>query len=373
MVQTKLAAIYARMFDFYRAAISWYMQSSFGRLMRSFNENLMKEFEDAKKDLEVDVVELYREVAIANTAIVAMVNGRVRILEDELHRQRRNYEVRDMLAGQRMERILQATWTNVEQVKSMIASATLSKPAEIAQNLVVDPPACGSIYNPRHNLDAFIIDKEQPGFSGKANLWVSEKDIIHKLRLWMTDNTKSRTLWISSPFKPGVAVPSCRAAVMATIAAAWQAETPIISYSCSRPSRNQLRPGMNVEQVGMISLVYGFIRQLSQFSRVDEEFENHDDDFAALNGEVSSWDASLRLLKMLLRKAPVVTFCVIENLNDLEWNNGGVWCKQLLDVLRECQQETGISFNILYSTTGQSRVLPAYVSVRDRHMTSSRT
>jgi hypothetical protein len=361
------------MFEFYRAALDWYMQPKFGRLMRSFNENLVKEFEDAKKDLEVDVNELYREVAIANTAIVAMVNGRVKSLEAELHRQRQNYEARDMLAGQRMERMMQATWTNVEQLQSMIMSATLHKPLENVQDRIASSPASDLIQDPQHNLDAFVIEHEQPTFYGKAHLWVSEKDVIHKLRVWMTDNTRSRTLWISSPFKPGIAIPSCRAAVMAAIAAAWQAETPIISYSCNRPSRNQLRPGMNTEQVGMISLVYSFIHQLLQFSRVDDEFDTSGNDFTVLNGEVSSWDTSLRFLRILLSKTPVVTFCVIENLNDLEWNNGGAWCKQLLGVLRERQQQAGVSFNILYSTAGQSRVLPTYVSFRDRHMTSSRT
>jgi hypothetical protein len=350
--------------------LHWYLQSSFGRFMRSFNENLVQQFEDAKKDLEVDVNELYREVAIANTAIVAMVNGRVMSLEAELRQQRRNYETRDMLAGQRMEKMMQATWTNVEQLQHMISSANLTKPAETEQNVIAGSSGNGLMQSVQHNLDAFIINSERPTFSDQAHLWVSEKDIIHKLRAWMIDNSRSRTLWISSPYEPGVAVPSCRAAVMAAIAAAWQAEAPIISHYCNRPLRKQLRPGMNYEQIGLISLVYSFIRQLLQFGNIVDEIKTNEDVSSALNGEVSSWGPSLRYLGRLLNKTPVVTFCVIESLNDLESNQGRVWCKQMLDVLKERQQQAGVAFNILYSTAGQSLVLPAYVSSRDRHIAS---
>ncbi|OAK94708.1 hypothetical protein IQ06DRAFT_381858 [Phaeosphaeriaceae sp. SRC1lsM3a] len=365
----KLARIYARMFEFYGSALNWYLQSSFGRFMRSFNENLVKEFEEAKKDLEADINELYREVAIANTAIVAMVSGRVMRLEAELCQQRRNYETRDMLAGQRMERMMQETWTNVEQLQKMITSAVSSKHEEIVQNSIEGSSDNGFTQNSQHNLDAFIIDSERPSFSNRAHLWVSEKDVIHKLRTWMADNSRSRTLWISSPYEPGIAVPSCRAAVMTAIATAWQAEAPIISHSCSRPSTKHLRLGMNVEQIGLISLVYSFIRQLLQFNNIVDDIETNNDGYNTLSGDVTSWEPGLSCLRRLLNKTPVVTFCVIENLNELESNQGRVWCKELLDVLKERQQQTGVFFNILYSTAGQSLVLPAYVSSGDRHLT----
>jgi hypothetical protein len=49
--------------------------------MRSFNENLVTEFEGAKRDRKVDV---NREVAIANAAINSMVKGRVANLEERI-------------------------------------------------------------------------------------------------------------------------------------------------------------------------------------------------------------------------------------------------------------------------------------------------
>jgi hypothetical protein len=127
---------------------------------------------------------------------------------------------------------------------------------------------------------------------------------------------------------------------------------------------------MDAEQIGLISLVYSFIRQLLQFSNVVDEVEVNEDDLRALNGEASSWGPSLVYLTTLLHKTPFVTFCVVENLNNLESKQGRVWCKQLLDVLRNRQQQTGLISIILYSTAGQSFVLPAHVSSEDRHMTT---
>jgi hypothetical protein len=68
---------------------------------------------------------------------------------------------------------------------------------------------------------------------------------------------------------------------------------------------------MNYEQIGLISLVYSFIRQLLQFSNIFDEFEINEDVSSELNGVVSSWEPGLRCLRRLLDRTPVVTFCVI--------------------------------------------------------------
>ena len=375
------------MFQFYLHALDWYLQSKLGRLVRSFNENLLKAFEDTKKDVEESITELYREAAVANTAIVAMVNGKVSRLEAELYRQRHSYETRDMLAGQRMEKMFQVTWTSVKQLESMIASATLNHPPEHQQqqqhqpsrleDITTLPPSTKLLQASNLHLDPFILDNSHPTtLFNKAHLRVVDTSVLPKLHTWMTDKSTPQTLWITSPYEPGgVAVPGSRAAAMATVAAAWQAETAIISSFCKRPHYDQLRPGLSIEQVGLLSLVYSFIRQLLQFNRADDyakENEIQDEDFDALNGEVSSWNTSLEILTALLRHTPVVTFCVIDGLNDYERGDGAVWCKQLLSVLKERQQQAGVLFNILFATAGQSHVLPEYVGSRDRHITTKR-
>lgn len=120
----KLAEVFARMLEFYRQVLEWYLQSRFGRFMQSFRENLLSAFEDAKKELEDNINELYREAAVANLAMVAMVNGKMASLEMEVRRQRRKYEVEDALAGQRMQKMVHTTWSELRQLKSIIERAT---------------------------------------------------------------------------------------------------------------------------------------------------------------------------------------------------------------------------------------------------------
>jgi hypothetical protein len=187
----------------------------------------------------------------------------------------------------------------------------------------------------------------------------------------MTGAEKSRTLWISSPHEPGGVMTGPRAAALGTVAAAWQAETPVMSFFCRRPKISELRPGMGMEQVGLVSLVYSFIYQLLQFNR-EKDLELDERELATLNGTVDSWDINLKVLRKLLNQTPLVLFCIIDGLNDLEYGNGGMWCRQLLQVLKERQQQVGIDFNILFTTTGQSQVLPQYVEFMDRAITTKR-
>jgi len=69
-------------------------------------------------------------------------------------------------------------------------------------------------------------------------------------------------MWISSPYEPGAAVSESQAVASAVVAAAWQAESPIINVFCKRPRCDQLRSNLSFEQAGLISLVYCLIHQL---------------------------------------------------------------------------------------------------------------
>jgi len=379
----KLAEIYGRMLLFYQRALEWYLQSKFGRFIRSFNENLVKEFEEAKKELDDSISELYRELAVANTAMVAMVNGKVESLELEILRQRRSYEARDTLAGIRMQKMIQATWTEVKQLESMIEQASRSRlPAEVSSESRIKDVALDcldkteSLKALETHLSIFIADHEGTSMFDKGRFWLAEKAVLLKLHEWMSENKASRMLWISSPYEMGMAVPGARAAAMATVAAAWQAGTPILSAFCRRSQHNSPRPGISIERTGLISLAYSLIRQLLQFEgtcsgacAVDEK------ELMALNGDASTWDRCLKLLGGLLEAIPVVTFCVLDGINDFEWGDGAAWCAQLVDVLREQQAKQAQAdgaFHILFTTAGQSAVLARRIEAKNRYLTTKR-
>lgn len=221
-------------------------------------------------------------------------------------------------------------------------------------------------------LEPFINGEEGPAFFGTGRFWVAENDVLFKLRAWMSETATSQTLWISSPYEPGVEMSGARAAALAAITAAWQAETPLISYFCKRPQMNEIRAGMSMEQMGLIGLVYSFIHQLLQFSAPEVELAVGKEELTALNGGTESWNVSLKVLGALLDHTPVLMFCVVDGLNDLTWGNGAQWCRQFLEVLFARQRRPETVFNILFTTAGQSQVLPSYVHITDRQMTTKK-
>ncbi|KAL9079589.1 MAG: hypothetical protein Q9157_001526 [Trypethelium eluteriae] len=371
-VRAILARIYARMFKFYGDTMEWYLRSKLGRAIQSFNENLKDQYDSAITAIRAQIKELYREARIANGAMTAIVHADVEALKRQSRRQRNRYAPQDFVAGHRMARMLEANWMEVQSLKWTIESTErrlLAKPPEACRQDLAT--TCISRSQARTLADVFksyIIGNEGHCLLSTGSLWKAEDKVLYRLRQWMAGDETSRTLWISTPFEAGVTLSGSSAAALSTLAAALQAETPIISHFCQRPRRDQTRNGMTIEQVGMIGLVYSLIYQLLQFNSDEEELDLKEKDIAALDGTDISWDSSLRVLRALIEHAPVLMFCVIDGLNDLAWTDDGDWCGQFLEVLFARQRKEGTVFNVLLTTTGQSRTLSSYVQSKDRCM-----
>jgi len=379
-VRRKLAEIYAKMFSFYQSAIEWYLKSKFGRFFRSFNENLVKDFKETKIQLDDCIGELYREAAVANIAMVAMINNKVESLGAEVCRQRRNFEDMDASAGQRMQHMMQVNGAEFKRLRqafeSSEAAALIDAPGPrpgdevrgpevpTKETMALEPMSASGL-----NLTSFIIGEEGPAMFRKGSLWLAGTDTCCRLQAWMAPNAaQSRLLWISSPLETGEAISEARAAALATVAAAWQAKAPVISFFCMRAKLNQLRAGMSVEQLGLLSLVYSFIHQLLQFRGPRDSDTIKKEDLYSLDGKPGSWSISLSILEALLDQTPVVTFCVLDGLHTLEWGDGALWCKQLLRVLFQRQKKPDSFFHILFTTCGQCRLLPQHIQLQDRQM-----
>ncbi|RYC65181.1 hypothetical protein CHU98_g1062 [Xylaria longipes] len=375
-LRKRLANIYARMFQFYRDAIKWYLQSKLSRIFSSFNENLKKGCTDAMNDLEDCIKELYREASVGSAAMIAMLNSNYSELKAELQRQRRSYEQHDTLAGHRMFVLMEASWMNSKSSNETIAPAKLGRLAVDLTHNIEEVASSGITRAEARTygdaIKAFIIGDEGSGLSSaRGGSWVAEDGVLLRLRTWMLENVEPSTLWISSP-SDVVGITSARAAALAVVASAWQAETPLISHFCQRLQPNKVRPGMSIEQVGLIGVVYSLIHQLLQFSEDMEELNVSVESLAALDGRSESWGASLEVLGALLDHTPQQMYCVVDGVNDLEFGNGKEWCRQFLDVLFARQRRVGTIFNILLTTAGQSRVLPSFVQVKDRHLATKR-
>ena len=77
---------------------------------------------------------------------------------------------------------------------------------------------------------------------------------------------------------------------------------------------------MKIQEIGMIGLVYSLIYQLLQFRVEDEERKLGKDSFGKLDGLAESFEEGLKIPSELLRKTPV-KFCIIDQLNDMEWGD----------------------------------------------------
>ncbi|KAI1122777.1 hypothetical protein F5Y10DRAFT_253233 [Nemania abortiva] len=369
-MRKKLANVYARMFKFYQEAIAWYLQSKFSRLLSSFNENLEKGFKEAEKDLDDCISELYREASVGGLAMIAMLHGKVSALETELQRQRESYAPQDTLAGRRMMILMEASWMDSRGAPDRaLESAQPGRLAIEPASRIQDVTPAGITREEARKyapvLEPFIIGDEGPRVVRGGSFWLAEEGVLPKLRTWMVENETSRTLWISSPYD-AEEVTSARAAALAAVMAAWQAEAPLISHFCQRPQPNRARAKMSIEQVGLIGVVYSLIRQLLQFSAASDILDVSAESFSALDGGNESWDASVEILRALLERTPVFMYCVIDGLNDLEWGGGSNRCRQFLEILFARRRRA--VFNILLTTAGQSMVLPSYVDLKDRYI-----
>ncbi|KAI3316662.1 hypothetical protein HD806DRAFT_517086 [Xylariaceae sp. AK1471] len=371
-LRKKLANIYARMFEFYRDAITWYLQSKLSRVFSSFNENLKKGCTNATNDLEDCISELYREASVGSTAMIAMLYNEVSCLKTELRRQRRNYGQQDTSAGRRMFTLMEASWMENRSYKGTLGAAKPDRLAIEPTSNIEEVTASGitraEARTYSHAIKPFIIGDEGSGLFGEGGgFWLAEDEVLPKLRTWMVENAAPRTLWVSSPYDVA-GTTSARAAALAVVTAAWQAETPLISHFCQRPQPSEMRAGMSIAQVGLVGMLYSLILQLFQFSAAEDNLEVSRESLAALDGSYESWSASLEVFRALLERTPVLMYCVIDGLNDLEWGGGGKECRQVLDVLLARQRQAGTVFNILLTTAGQSLVLPSYVQLKDRHI-----
>jgi hypothetical protein len=361
------------MFEFYRDAIEWYLRSKFSRALASFNDNLVKDFTKAKTEIDEHINHFHEQASLSRTAMIAMVAQDVSVLKAEVRRQHQSYDSQDVSAGRRMSVLLEVMWEDRQFYKTALEATLASGRTIEPASRVQDVSECGITRSQARtysvDIDSFIVGDEGAVHVGAGHSWLAEDAVLPKLRAWMIEDTTSRTIWISSPYqvtRMRSETTSAKAAALAVVSAAWQAETPLISHFCQRSQRNGMQ-AMSIEQVGLIGLVYSMISQLLQFGGPEDELDINEEALAALNGEEDSWDASLEVLRALLDRTPKLMFCVIDGLNELELRSGWEWSQQFLDVLIARQSRDDTVFNILLTTSGQSRILPLNVELEDRY------
>lgn len=399
-LRERLADIYARLFRFYRDVMAWYLKSRPAKFIGSFNENLKDLFQEAMEDIQKPIGVLRRlGDNIGHSATRLILQG-VKDIKHEQFRQRQTWWT-DKEVGHEGGRFLretvrdalQETMQNMwkENLAALYDQAkrdlqekgveSLEKPriAGTESHMPVDNSRLADLGSVSGRCLREHFQKQEENIVGDEGLhllrngsfWLADEMTASKLFDWM-DSERSETLWISSEPDSisGESVSLARAAALSATATAWESDQPIISHFCARSHPKDISEDINIEKAGLIGLVYSLINQLQQTIPDESSTGISKLELDALDGSRASWPTSLTVLRKLLRGTPRVTYCVIDGLNDLEWGDGMGWCEQILNLIREHQEEQ--PFNVLLTTTGQSRLLPREVSFEQKHTAQGR-
>lgn len=364
--------LYAQVFLFYRDALEWYTKSKTSRFIGSFNEKMVERYEKASGHIESCISEMYREANIASLAMLAVVNSTTTELRDEAVRRRQQTPEGFSLtfAGQNMRDMLMAMHTSLCIEDSSANSdhgqgQQLLPPSSDSRSVTPGSLNRATARSLTTHLAHFVIGNEGHSLFNDGKFWLPDVDVSARLHEWMSEDTSSQTLWVSSP-DTSQQFSTSRAAAMSTVVAAWQSEMPVISHFCERPRFAEIPEDRTVEEVGMIGLVYSLIIQLLEFNVENDKFETSKEVLKSLNGLDESWPVALALLSELLEATPHLSLCVIDGLHDLAFSTGAKWCGAFLSALIEHQRSHSGLFKVLITTSGQSRVLPDYIGIEDR-------
>ena len=364
--------------------MTWYLKSKTSRFFDSFNDGVNKKFEDTAQAIQVCIEDMYNEARIAGLAMQrATLSGmsqmgknhdeRLAAIEASLEEVKAKLAHRESLLefdfGPAMLQAFLIGFENVSLTAHSDVAYTGERIRAIPRVKTLDDNAVNRVQDCAKHLEKHIV-----GDSG-LNLLVQSKNLLvesnakAKLEVWLSrENTQ--ILWISGPLEPQH-LSSARAASLAVVAAANSTGAPLISHFCEKPSRNFQTEGQDLERIGLIGLVYNLIHQLVNLDSESWDHTLDEELFKALDGTEESWPQSISLLDHLLRKVSCLQYCAIHGLNDLESGRGSEWCSQLIDVLKR-EQAGKMTFNLLFTTTGQSRVLSKSIPYIHRHSLTKR-
>lgn len=366
--------------------MTWYLKSKTSRFFDSFNDNVNKNFEGTAQAIQGCIDEMYNEAGIAGLAMQrATLSGMSQMSQNHDERfsaiEASLGEVKAQLAHRESmlefdfgPAMLQAFLSGFEKVSSTSYGSvayTGERIKEISRVKTLDDTAMNRVQVCTKHLEKHIV-----GDSG-LNILVQSKNLLVesnakvKLEGWLSRDNTPQILWISGPLEPQH-LSSARASSLAVVAASNSIGAPLISHFCEKPPRNPQTDGKDPERVGLIGLVYNLIYQLVNLNSESWDHTINEERFKALSGTAESWPHSISLLDDLLQNISCLQYCAIHGLNDLESGRGSEWCSQLIDIFLHRQQAGNTAFNLLFTTTGQSRVLSKSIPYTNRYNLTKR-
>lgn len=189
----------------------------------------------------------------------------------------------------------------------------------------------------------------------------AEPSMLQRLGEWtQATSGSSQILWIFGPHELGQGT-SAVIAALGIIRTAVQSKTQFISYICQRPPYDpSMRNGESKDKTAVLAMVYSLITQLLQFKPPDDRASISQDLVNGFDQSTKSWKSALDLLKNLLQNTPVLRYCIIYGLNNIEYDAMEL-CRDFVKMILAHASNVHWPIRVLFTTSGQSRVLASLV------------
>ncbi|RAL09609.1 uncharacterized protein BO97DRAFT_445307 [Aspergillus homomorphus CBS 101889] len=386
IMQARLSSIYGAFFDFFTEVAAWYLKPWYSRVVDSFNSHCAPKYQATVSSIErsLDLMTEYGVTLIADGVLKlsrsaayvreAMTKWRTEFKEVETFRKE---------LGQYMYTLLETTAAQenhvrqLEQLHHPQAPTPAPQPPSIpaATPEENNPTPCTPQTVSRAEAAQYCTDLETfihaVGASDGIDLATDtpfirlDAVLVRRLGAWLQSSEQSscETLWISSPHERGERTSADWAAIK-VIQVAIRAKGPFISHVGRRPHPSEIAAGFSGTpgEAGLLAMVYSLILQLLQFRPEEDAVQLPLDMLVAMSEcreDGAGWRAALEVFRMLLAGTPVLGYCIVSGLVEME-ADAEERCRAFLDVLLG---HAPLGLRVLLATSGRSALLPGYVGV----------
>ena len=199
----------------------------------------------------------------------------------------------------------------------------------------------------------------------------SSNELIARLHDWISSE-KSEMLWVAGPYNK--CYPTKMSAIAATMVKLFadEEEATVVCHFCDLPNWRTIPKDKSVEEIGLISMVYSMIEQLIE--QGPPQFDSSKDfglnRFKPLDGNISTLDAALGLMRDLIPLCLPCIIFVVDGIQRLDYRNQQ-GCKEFVQMLRQLTTmkprggEPQRLYKVLFTTSGKSGTLMRTLDVKE--------
>ena len=147
----------------------------------------------------------------------------------------------------------------------------------------------------------------------------------------------------------------------------------MVCHFCDLPNWRTIPKDKSVEEIGLISMVYSMIEQLIE--QGPPQFDSSKDvglnRFKPLDGNISTLDAALGLMRDLIPLCLPCIVIIIDGIERLDHRKGQQGCKDLVKMLRQFtttkprDDEPQCIYKVLFTTSAKPRALMHTLDIKE--------